>query len=152
MATRAAWILTSLIAGQNAKETARLGWECSACGLLIGGAPVTGDPGPCPVCAAKAGKVVALVPDDSNRLSMLVLDRRLFALIDDYRLAKKAHERESMAHAKIGRLGNYDGDDDMTPSAETDASAAREQRSAIALADATIDSARGARTSRPSIH
>lgn len=80
---------------------------------------------------------------------MLMLDRRLIQLIEEYRSAKRAHERESTVHASIGQLGNYDIDDDLTPSAEIEASAAREQRSAFALADAALDSTRESRVSIP---
>lgn len=143
----------NLIAEQTEAEGASACsvWKCATCGLMIGGAPITERPGPCPVCAAAAGKVVALMPTAGNKLSMLVLDRRLIQLIEDYRTAKRAHEKEATAQAAIGHAGNYDIDDDMTVSAEIEASAAREQLSAFALADAAVDSTRNSRVSRPSM-
>ncbi len=146
MANRGNWLEMKL---SPSGEQEQRGWKCADCGLLIGGAPVTARPGPCPVCAARSGRVVAVVAAGSDRLSMLMLDKRLISLIDEYRTAKRAHERESTAHALIGHLGNYDTDDDLTPSAEIDASAAREQRSAFALADAALDSTRESRASVP---
>lgn len=125
-------------------------WKCGSCGLIMGGAPVTEVPGRCPVCAVRAGKAVAVVADERmKRLSMLVLDRRLIDLIEKYRVAKKEHEREARAQELINQLGNYSMDDGGRGS-DIEASASREQRSAYALADATLDSARISRTSAAS--
>jgi hypothetical protein len=141
----AKWSETNLGDGSTA-------WKCGACGLIVGGAPVTECPGRCPVCAARSGKVVAVVANERSQrgsLSMLVLDRRLIDLIEAYRVAKKEHEREAHAQQLINELGNY-SIDDFGMGSDIEASASREQRSAYALADATLDSARISHVSRPS--
>ena len=33
-----------------------LGWECAACGLVVGGPPVAAPPSDCPVCAIRDGR------------------------------------------------------------------------------------------------
>jgi len=140
MAEKGQWIEARVPSGR--------GYECTKCGLIVGGDPVTQEPARCPVCVARAGKAVAIVAgDDARRLSMLVLDRRLLELVDKYRKAKREHERDVVASALINQLGNYEIDD-IGPSADIEASASREQRAALALADATA----GTRMSRPSIH
>lgn len=124
-------------------------FECTKCGLVVGGAPITRRPERCPVCIAREGKAVAIVAaEDAARLSMLVLDRKLLELIENYRRAKRDHERQLARQAVIDQLGNYDLDAPLS-SSEIDLSASREQQAALALADATID--RG-RTSRTSVH
>ena len=99
--------------------------------------------------------MVALVLDqpagERRSLSLLALDRRLVELVERYRAAKSDYAVEALAHEEISTQGNY-SDDGWTDSAELEASAAREQRSAIALADAAVDSIRGSRSSRPSTH
>lgn len=133
-----AWSETKLADGTTA-------WKCTECGLVVGGRPVSGRPGRCAVCGARAGLVVAVVHEDEG-LSMLVLDRRLIDLIRAYRRAKADHERESHAQRLINELGNYDMDDAGVGS-DIEASASREQRTALALADATSANARISRAS-----
>ena len=33
-----------------------LGWECEACGLVLGGPPIAAPPKSCPVCALREGR------------------------------------------------------------------------------------------------
>jgi len=149
------WIDKKLISqstrtGAANEQDARMGWECAKCGLIMGGAPLKERPERCPVCISREGKVVAVLPTEQARLSMMVLDRRLLELIQTYRRAKEEHERASAAQALIHQLGNYEMDDSGI-SSDIEASASREQRSALALADATEERARKSRTSRPSM-
>lgn len=129
----------------------RTAWECRRCGLLVAGAPVRKRPARCPVCIARQGKVVALIPgEDSGKLSMMVLNRRLLDLIDVYRAAKREHERQVVAHDLVNQLGNYEMDD-AGMSADVEASSSREQRAGLALADATAGAEWASRTSRTSV-
>ena len=130
----------------------RHGWECRTCGLIVAGIPVRQRPTRCPVCVARQGKVVALVHgEDSGRISMMVLDRKLIDLIDVYRAAKLDHERQTAAQALIHEAGHY-AMDDAGISSDVEASSSREQRAGLALADATLGSARESRSSRTSRH
>ena len=125
-----------------------VGYECAKCGLVVAGAPITQQPARCPVCIAREGCAVAIVAGaDPARLSMRVLDRRLLDLIEAYRSARRDHEKRLAAQQLISQLGSYDTDFPGGAS-DVEASASREQRAALALADATA----GARNSRPSLH
>lgn len=131
-------------------------WKCTPCGLVIGGAPLEGRPGRCPVCSARSGSVVAVIAEPSRTaaLSMLVLDRDFLNLLATYRAAKREHEAQSHARASVNDTGNYEMDG-PTSSADIEASASREQRSALALADATerrLDTGRASTPSRAPTH
>ncbi len=132
----------------GAPERERDGYECAKCELIVAGAPVSRMPERCPVCVAREGKAVAIVAAENEaRLSMMVIDRRLLALIDNYRRAKREHERQVVASQLIQQLGSYDTDDPIL-SEDIEESASREQRAALALADAAVSS----RPSSPSLH
>lgn len=147
---RSEWMEARLRTRDDATE--RSGWECRKCGLLVSGAPVRQRPARCPVCIAREGKVVALIPgSDSGRLTMIALDRRILDLIDRYRAAKLDHERQTAAQALVSSVGNYDLDDSGF-SVDVEASSFREQRAGLALADATAGAERSSRTSRTSVH
>lgn len=137
------WTETKLTDGSPA-------WKCSSCGLVLGGAPITRAPGRCAVCSAREGAVVALVASDRSQpssLAMIVLDREFLDLVKRYRAAKVEYERQSTAQNAVDESGNYDLDG-AAMSADMEASASREQRTALALADATE---RRVRVSRPSM-
>ena len=140
---KSAWIVKRVRADEEL-----VGYECAKCGLVVAGAPVTQQPARCPVCIAREGNAVAIVAgEDPARLSMRVLDRRVVELIHDYRAARADHEKRRAAQALINQLGSYDTDF-PGGSSDIEASASREQRAALALADATA----GERYSRPSLH
>jgi hypothetical protein len=139
------------LSAKEARTNRGHAWACTQCEFIIGGPTIERPPSRCPLCAVAAGFPVAVVPAEGKRLSVLVLDRRFVELVDAYRTAKRAHAAESAAHDVIGHAGNYDLD---TPGqggdADSEASAAREQRSALALADATLERS-PQRTSRSSV-
>lgn len=127
-------------------------WTCTQCEFIIGGPKLERPPSRCPMCAINAGFPIAVLPAEGARLSVLVLDPRFVELVEAYRTAKQDNRAQAAASDDIAISGNYDLDSsDFGPyGGAADASAAREQRSAIALADATLDrsSRRGQRSSR----
>lgn len=52
------WRATALSYRSVVAERARrlLGWECSDCGLVVGGPPIVAPPSSCPVCAHRRGE------------------------------------------------------------------------------------------------
>lgn len=127
------------------------GWMCNKCQFVLGGAALPKAPAACPMCAIASGEVVALMPSGQALPKMLTFDRGFADLVEQYRLAKRDARRESMQHQALEQAGNYDLDGDVF-SADAEASSSREFRSAMALADATLERAprRDSRTSAPS--
>jgi len=126
-------------------------WACTQCEFIIGGPKLERPPSRCPMCAINAGFPIAVLPTEGARLSVLVLDPRFVELVEAYRTARQDHRAQATASDVIALAGNYDLDSsDFGPyGGASEASAAREQRSAIALADATLDRSgrRGQRSS-----
>ncbi|MGZ3475982.1 MAG: hypothetical protein ACXWUG_18580 [Polyangiales bacterium] len=140
----------SSVAIMGPAEVPAWAWMCTKCHFVLGGAGLDEAPARCPMCAVAAGEVVAVVPSGKTRPKMLVLDRRILELVEAYRSAKAGARGQDRTHDEVESRGNYDLDGSGVTADETEISS-KEHRSALALADATLERT-SERTSRSSIH
>lgn len=136
------WERVRLIRGDGAGDGASFqGWSCTKCRFVLGGPTVERAPSRCPMCTLAAGHVLALVPDDGARVTLVALDARFRQLLESFRTAKRAHEREVDADAESDAAGHYDLDTPGYVLFGEDAceAAIAEQRSALALAEAVSE-------------
>jgi hypothetical protein len=145
MSSETTWSTVSIAA-----PTKVAAWMCTKCQFVVGGAGLDGPPQRCPMCAVAAGEVVAVLPSGKARPTMMLFDRRIVELMEAYRSAKADARGQGASHAAVESRGNYDLDGSSESADEAEVSS-REHRSALALADATLERA-SRRDSRTSVH